>query len=331
MTQQAHIRVVDALFEHADDIAMGKKVAVADLDSLVNLCVTRARKALDGAIPGYTDLHRFNIQSIFTTMQATHRTIRRVLQPGSENPGVIDAFTLARVQVEALFALCLIFEGGQWADRYIKDGWKKMYVRFLLQREETKKLARFQDFSLNVGPNNFGLLARVCGVSDAERATIEFEELGIPMGAGMVATRIAQFPSPRGVIEQIPDAGKKKMLMRLYCDYRRLCSFVHALGESNLLRLMFDKNSPYRGRFFSDGQMEETSHKEVAEPCIILSVLSVTQAAAELSALYPADFELRAAVADGARFIIDDNLLPMAVWQLRTRQLLGVLSPPPSP
>ncbi len=35
---------------------------------------------------------------------------------------------------------------------YVKDGWKKQYVAMLLQKEETKALSRFDEFSNVLAP-----------------------------------------------------------------------------------------------------------------------------------------------------------------------------------
>jgi hypothetical protein len=59
---------------------------------------------------------------------------------------------LARVPLEHLYTLCLMFENSEWMNVYPKDGWKKQYERFLLQREETKNLPRYDDYSKKSGP-----------------------------------------------------------------------------------------------------------------------------------------------------------------------------------
>lgn len=52
------------------------------------------------------------------------------------------------------YTLCLMFESSHWVDDYLKDGWRKQYENFLLQREETKNLARCEEFNKKSGPYN---------------------------------------------------------------------------------------------------------------------------------------------------------------------------------
>ena len=48
--------------------------------------------------------------------------------------------------LEGFYTLCLMFENASWVDDYLQDGWKKQYVRLLLECEETKNLPRFNEF-----------------------------------------------------------------------------------------------------------------------------------------------------------------------------------------
>ena len=85
-------------------------------------------------------------------MKATHSTIRHVLHDGWQDPRSIEALALTRAPLEILYMLCLMFENPAWIDRYLKEGWKKQYEQSLLQREETRRLPRYDDDSNRTAP-----------------------------------------------------------------------------------------------------------------------------------------------------------------------------------
>jgi hypothetical protein len=320
------ITVASCAYQHSKDIDPNARVDAKELDALANRCIGRAADALERECPGYTDLHRANLSGIFRSMQSTHKTIRGLLQPGADEPTTVDALSLARLQLEALYAICLMAEDSSNVDCYLRDGWKKSYARFLLQREECKNLARFANYLNNQAPKWLKALQNLFGVSEAQRMTIERDELSIPLPVGVTAQKLEGFPTPGGVVERIKkDPSRKRMLERLYPEYKQLSSFVHNLPEAGLFKAFFDKRFRYRN-FFSEGQIKETWQKEIGERAVILSYLSIAQAAAELVPLYPNDVELRAAVTDGWKHLAQGVLLGVAIWEVRTKALLGALS-----
>ena len=130
------ITVRSAAHQHTTDIDPTLVMDAREWDRLGNVCVTRATTALERDLLGYKKEHRDHLSDMFKSMAATNRTIRRVLEPGSEDPSSVDALALARLQLECLFALCLMFEGSQHVDCYTQDRWRKQYVRYLLLRQE---------------------------------------------------------------------------------------------------------------------------------------------------------------------------------------------------
>jgi hypothetical protein len=75
-------------------------------------------------------------------------------------------------------------------------------------------LPRFDDYfpkallELRAGRN-------LAGVSEEQERTIDRDELGIPLPAGMSEQEVAQFPTPGKAIRKMKDANRKKMLERL--------------------------------------------------------------------------------------------------------------------
>lgn len=231
---------------------------------------------------------------------------------------------LARVPLEHLYTLCLMFESSEWMDVYLKDGWKKQYERFLLQREETKNLPRYDDFSKKSGPRSLEMQRRFLGITDAQKATIEHVQPGTQMPEGLSQERVKRFPSPSGVINEFDEGDKRKMLERLYPEYVFFCSFVHGLPDALLFRVMFDKDSRVPKQH-DDETIKDTFRRHVELPAYSTSLVSIVQAVSELTALYPADVELKAAVTKAWEKIIEGMLLGRAIWAVRTKALLGVV------
>jgi hypothetical protein len=236
----------------------------------------------------------------------------------------VDGLSLARIPLEGMFSICLMLEDAKWVDCYLSDGWKKQYTRFLLQREETKSLPRFDKFNNGSGPQNLAALQTLLGISAEQRATIELNELGIPLPSGMKASRIDRFPTPLGVIGELSASDKRAMLERMYPEYVWLCSFVHGLPDAMFYKTTSDPDAPFP-HIMSESQLEEAFTRRVKEPAYLISLLSIIQTATEVTALYPDDVNLRASVTKAWKEIPDAFLLGRVLWEIRTKKLLGVI------
>jgi hypothetical protein len=217
-----------------------------------------------------------------------------------------------------------MFEGSGWVDRYLRDGWRKSYAQFLLQREETRNLPRFDGYSKKDGPFNLGMLRQLLGVTEAQQRTIDHDELDQPMPTGMVLDRLPRFPTPSGVLNQLAPSSKRRMLERLYPEYVRLCSFAHGLPDATLFKTMLNKDSRFRG-LFSEASLRDMSQRDVAERSFIISVISIVQSTAELTTHYSTNVDLVAAVVQAWKDLSDGALLGRAIWNIRARALLGVI------
>jgi hypothetical protein len=189
-----NITVSSAAYVHDKDVDVDKKVDARLLDEKTNLCVERAVKAPETDLPGYTELHRVNMSCIITSMQATHRALKKVLGSGPDNPESVDGMVLARVNLEGLYSLSLMFESAAYVDCYLQDGWRKMYVKFILQREETKNLSRFDEYSQKIAPANLTGLRGLFGMTEIQQQTIDHEQLGTPSPPGTKPVAIPRFP-----------------------------------------------------------------------------------------------------------------------------------------
>jgi len=199
------ITATSCAYVHTDDVDPEKHINAGPINAAMEATVKWAIAAPENPAGAYTDFHRANIQTVFSSMLSTHGLIRKVLAAGWKNPESIDALALARVPLEGLYTLCIMFEDPSWVDAYLKDGWKKQYVRFLLEAEETKNLPRYDEFRKNFAPQHLDALRQFHKITDAQVATIDNEQLGTPIPQGMVKEKIPRFPTPSPVISSIAE------------------------------------------------------------------------------------------------------------------------------
>jgi hypothetical protein len=265
------------------------------------------------------------MSDLLNAMLVTHSSIGKLLSGGSDSPESVDALALARLQIEGLFAICLLTEGSCWAEMFLRDGWKKQFVRYLLFRYETEYLPRFEP---NAHINELSRLVKfreICDVSLAQMQTIEHEQIGTPMPTGMAKEEIPNFPTPSKVIVALQEgSSKRRMLERLYLEYVHLCSFAHGLQAANMAKYMYDPRSPER-QFVGESYVEKIFQQEVNTNALTYSFLGIAQASAELMSLYSKDMDLAAAVGHAWKDLQGATFFVNAVWHLRTKQLLGIV------
>ena len=312
-------------YRHADDINFEGQKSASQWEKLATICVSRSRDALGRPTGAYSKIHRDTISDLLRAMLATQGSIGMLLERGSKSPQSVDALALARLQLEGLFEISLLTESSAWVDAFLRDGWKKQFISYLLTKYETEGLPRF-------GPNAHVLeLSRlvkfrvVCGVSLAQMHTVEHQQTGIPMPAGMATEEIPTFPTPGGVIAMLPPSSKRRMLERLHMDYVFLCSFAHGLQAANMAKSVYDDRSQER-QLFAEPEVEKRFQQEVNTYARSYSFLSIAQSVAELMVLYPTDMELVAAVSDAWHDLTGSAFFINAVWHLRTKELLGAIS-----
>ena len=231
----------EVAFRHSHECVVGRPISGALLDGLVNRCVARASEALEREAPGYDTKHRHQLSDLFSSLLYTHRAIRRFLKDITrDDPEAVDALALLRLQFEALFAICLMLEAAKYVEAYMQDYWRKSYVQYLLVREECSGLSDHQRY-LAEAPVFLTLLRDYFGdITPEHQATVELEELGTPLPAGMALAPLGRFPTPGKVPDKIADEDKRRMLERLNVEYGYLSSFAHVLGQANLLKGIFD-------------------------------------------------------------------------------------------
>lgn len=319
------VRVKDVAHVATKDIDPQKGVDTKILDRLVNRSILRATSALETSIPNFSSFQRQHLGSMFESLGYTHHTIRYLLKLGTSDPSSADALVVGRLQLEALYSVCLMLEDPQYINTYLKDSWRKTYVRYLLEKEECKNLPRFSDFLNKSALPLLKALKQFAGVNDDEVATVEMEELGVPLPTRRTVKQIGQFPTPARIIAKVRSSSRKRMLKRLYPEYQLLSSYVHGTSTSfHMFKNLFNPRSKYRN-LLPTGKIELMFQKEVGESAIYIDYICLVQSCTELVEIYPNDVELRATLSDAWAPLVEGSLLGRAIWDIRSRTLLGVI------
>ena len=167
-------------------------------------------------------------------------------------------------------------------------------------------------------------LRQVFAITHAQQLTVEQEELGTPLPGGVTPEPIRSFPTPGRAITHIPTGDKGQMLERLYPEYVHFCSFAHGLPLADLYKNLLNDRSPHRV-LMTTGDVQKKFDQEVLGLCYIVSNLSIAQATAEIILFYADDVELRAATTQLWNEMSETNLIGKAIWNIRTKALLGVI------
>jgi hypothetical protein len=318
------IRAKDCVSPLTEDINVDAHFDVRHLDALCNRCINTVTDCLNVRSLHFSDMQRGHLQQVFLAMRHVHRAIRELLRPNGSDPISVSVMPLARAQLETFYAICLVIEKPDSMALYLKDGWKKLYIRHLLMREECRGLPRVAGGLDTIAPQ-LEQLRIASGATEEERMTIEEEELNLTLPPGIQAQHIRQFPSPKEVIRAIADPDRRAMLVRLYPEYQFLCGFVHFSPSTQILSSLLDKRHP-AASLFSSGQREETFQKEIAGQALWIDFLSIVEACAELLTVYRDNVELARVAIESWNALIEMSLLARAIWQIRAKRLLGVVN-----
>jgi hypothetical protein len=306
------------------DIDITQSYDVKILDGYVNTCITAAQNALQSAVPsGFSDFHRDVLQRVMEGMRSAHVSIRKLLRD-EPSASSVDAMTVARLQLEALYSYCFLLQDAINVSLFLKNGWKKEYIRFLLMREECINIPRFNEFVSNIAMPTLDHKRKLIGVTDAEKLTIESKEIGTTMPIGTHAETIAEFPTPGRIIDRIINPDQKSMLERLYPEYRWLCSFAHGDENASFFRTALDERSPLT-RFTTSEERANIFQKQIAEDSVLYSAISAVQAATEVAAIYPGNIELMVKVSEAWGGLNKFTLLARSVWERRAKKVLPLI------
>lgn len=192
----------------------------------------------------------------------THKSIRLLMKNRQENPAAMaDAMSLAREQVEKVYAVALLLEDPEvWTAHYLKDAWRKSYEAHLVRAYEGFGLESQKDF-LDHQSGELDKERRMTGIIDEEEEEEEEEfvewnfenppwlsegKRKTPEHLRKAENGIAPFPTPGAVIKKISDVGLRRALVRLYREYGYFSAYSHA-GFSNLLPSFMEANMKLSG------------------------------------------------------------------------------------
>jgi hypothetical protein len=306
------------------DIDIRQSFDVKVLDEYVNTCITASQEALRRSMPtGFSEFCRDMLDSLLEGMRSAHQTIRRLLKDGI-SASAVDALAIARLQVEGLYSFCFMLQDSQNVVLFLKNGWKKQYIQFLLTREESVNLPRFREYIDNDAPQNLEKMRKRIGVTEGEKLTIENEQLGVSMPQGSTKMPIPSFPTPGALIAKLHDQDQKSMLERLYPEYQWLCSFAHGDLLASFFRTALDERTPISRRP-SPEVREDIFQRQVAERSVLYSTISAVQAATEVAAILPFDIELLVKVGNAWSGLNRFTLLASSVWERRAKKILPLV------
>jgi hypothetical protein len=319
------IRVIDIAWPNTEDINLDDHLSAPDLDGHVRQCVAAVTDSLKNPPRGYSADQAAHMSWMFDAMRFTHSTIRNLIAKGTSSPECVDALALARQQLEALYSVCLMVQDPMFVDIYLKSFWRDAYVQFLLDRQERQGLPRFSEYLNQTGLPLIELVRVNSGVTDEEKATVELEELGTPLPVGMKEAKIKPFPTPGSVVDKVVDPERKRMLKRLYPEWKRLCAYAHGSAQSWIAKTAFWPASPLR-KLHTEGQREDKYMKEIVDPAFVFSFLPTVQGVCEVATLYPNDVELKRVAIEAWNVLSKMNLVGKIIWDIRGRSSLGVIA-----
>jgi hypothetical protein len=307
------------------DIDVTQSFDCKTLDEYVNTCITAAKDALQSAVPpGFSEFNRDILQNLMEGLRSAHNSIRKLLKD-EPSASSVDVMTIARVQLEALYSFCFLLQNANNVSHFLKSGWKKQYIRFLLEREECKNIPRFDKFINTEGIQLHEKMRIFLNVSDAEKLTIESEELGTAMPAGIKKEAISGFPTPAKIINKITDPDQKSMLERLYPEYQWLCSFAHGDQNASFFRVVLDERSAH-AKFIDPEKRADIFQRQIAEYSVLYSAICAVQTATEIAAIYPNDVELMVKVSAAWTGLSKLSFISRSVWERRAKKILPLIS-----
>jgi hypothetical protein len=328
MAKKKTLTVKSVHYVHTADIDPEATKAGGDAwEGFVNVCVKAAEEALETPPNNYSPYQRNSLTDIFTSMKATHRGIRVLVKLGDGKPESVDALVLARLQLEGLYTTCLLVEKPENVDRFTHEAWKRQYIRWLLGSGETQNLPRFQRGE-DKEYQRLMFMMKIWNVSEDEKLTIDCQECETGFPPGFVPKYIDHFPTPGAVIGEMPAGTKRTMLERLYLEYQDLCAYAHGRPVAGFGKSIFDERSPLRTQFmqlWGEEKLHDEFRQRILGAAQIYSLLSVAQATAELTTLYATNVDLLAAATKAWNELHNSHLLVNAVWNIRTKRLLGVI------
>jgi len=308
-------------YQHTEDINKTRKFSGDSLNPKLKIVINRTANAIERlSIWNSTDRHI--LADIYRGFWVTHRAIATLLSKKEEDSAIspisIEAMSLAREQVESLFTVCLLLDNpNHWFSIYKKDSWKRKYWKYLLEKHEYEKLPRFENYLNKEAPFYLNRLQQLYGISSDEKAAIEFKFYNPNK---QLPSSLQPFPTAGKAKKSIKNTSIKYCLERWYQEYRYLSGYSHghmvkplglAFLESRELNLTEEQKQKYY-----ENELEHSS---------IVSYVSSASACAEACPILDYDVEVIEALTKVWNELTDLSLLGKVFWDIRIRNILGVI------
>lgn len=304
-------------YQHDRDIDVEGSFNVADLDKHLNALCLRAERRVSR--PSFDVEGRDVLVEYVPLFAQTHRSIRVLGRKTYDRDGAAgDAASLAREQVEKVFAMALFIEDlPRWSGRLLVDGWARTYEAFLRDGEELGRVPRTAVYYTGEGVEEMERLRVVNG------APPELKEYMDLRAAGKNTNHVKghkpseyRFPTPSLAIKEVQDPARKACLQRWYSEYETSCSFSHALLQKVALSAI-----QRDGRDETIGLRVRALDRH-AEHSLILSYTATAYALTDLNGFLGYDIETLVAAEGMWAVLRDASFVGRAVWDLHARHLM---------
>jgi hypothetical protein len=229
-----------------------------------------------------------------------------------------DALSLAREQIEKVFLVALLLDDPEtWINRYLKDDWKRMYRKYLHDKDWLEVIPRIKTF---IDSNTVRFLEdfrKRAEVDDSQQEGVEFEfyNRGKKLPSHLQSSYISRFPVGQGAIKKIKDSQVRQFLERWYREYEDFSGYSHVLMDKisvvesakNLRNEAKDRKNNY--------------FLNIIVPSLMASWISTASACTELFRLVPTDIDLLGSLTKYWEELRRGSLLAKHVWKIRAKQI----------
>jgi hypothetical protein len=305
-----------------DDIDPNLNIDSIELDELLRNAVNRCSIELR-SVNNLSSEARNLLADLLLAFRITHRSIRLLVgQYEKEMEISSDALSLAREQIEKIFVSALIIDDPvKWVQAYMKDGWKKKYEEFLLDREENQNLPDRVEFLTNIGPRLIEEGRVINGITNDEMAAIEFKFLnpGKELPQNLKGKLIDDFPTPGIAKDKIKDAALKNDLKRWHLEYRLICGYNH-VGMEKLVGQALTN----RRHGITESQRTDYFEKKLLHS-LIISWIAAASACTEIYRFVSYNLEITGELTKLWNVLEQGSLLGKVFWNLRAKTILPTL------
>jgi hypothetical protein len=310
------------IYRHNDDIDPSKKYVLSEADNVLLPAVYLTIQSLEKSSTLNKNFREACVDQL-NTFLSTHRSIVLLLNQEKSDPVIGgDALSLCREQVEKVFAISLLCEDHlHWTMIYIKDHWRRMFERYLLEKAEREGISRcqgsYQQLYARIEKIRTGL-----GISEKVRDLVEYRFNCPNTPKSKLPNRLQGvkvpevFPTPGNVINNV-SGTKHDFLQRWQREYRFFCDFSHCgMGKMQVHRV-FNPDFSY-----PEAEKREFYSKEIDNAAAVSHVATASACTELVKVLGSNCTDSIVKVSELWDFLCPRVLLAKAMWGLRARHIL---------